>query len=85
MKTTVSIEWKVMLYSGFIWESILRCFAFSLKGQLIHLKEELQQRIEKRKNKLKEMRSSLKVFQVRTVMYFKGGILGLNLQFLRQT
>ena len=52
---------------------------------MIHLKEELQQRIEKRKNKLKEMRSSLKVFQVRTVMYFKGGILGLNLQFLRQT
>ena len=48
----------------------MRCSSFSLKGQLIYLEGEFQGGIVRRKNKLKEMRSSLKVSQVRTVMYF---------------
>ena len=59
-----------MLYSGFIWESKLRCSSFSLKGQLNYLEGEFQGRIVRRENKLREIRSSIRVSQVRTVMYF---------------
>ncbi|KAK0142535.1 hypothetical protein N1851_019536 [Merluccius polli] len=38
-------------------------FSFALKSELNATKEALQQRLEKRKHKLKEIRSSLKVFQ----------------------
>lgn len=46
----------------------LLMFGFTLKSELNDLKGELQQRIVTRKHKLKEIRSSLKVFQVSQVM-----------------
>lgn len=60
-----------LLMLDFISESLIRMSALGLKSQLNDLKNEFERRIEKRKRKLNEVHSSLKIFQVSPGMDFK--------------